>query len=70
MSDQERRELREFNGHMIEDLCELGEAVVDQYAAEIRRLSGKPVVHNYLPEGWTQARWDQALAEHRKHGEE
>lgn len=54
MTDAEKEEIRQYNGRMLEELCELGEMVV----------------HNYLPEGWTQSRWDKALAEHRKHGEE
>ena len=33
MTDEDRQ----FNGRMIEELCELGEKIIDLYAADIRK---------------------------------
>ena len=37
MTDEDRQ----FNGRMIEELCELGEKIIDLYAADIRKQAAE-----------------------------
>ncbi len=37
MTDEEREQMRQFNGATINQLCELGCAIVDAYAERLRK---------------------------------
>ena len=58
MTDLERNEFREFNGRMIEELCEIGEKIVDAYAQDIRRIALRQTA-NEVVSGLPRWRWQQ-----------
>ena len=62
MTDLERNEFREFNGRMIEELCEIGEKIVDAYAQDIRRIASNEIVSG-LPR-WRWQKFDAAKDYH------
>jgi len=55
MTEQERNEFREFNGRMIEELCEIGCKIVDLYVADIQKTAAEKC-------GMTKTEYRQAEA--------
>jgi hypothetical protein len=55
MTDQERNEFREFNGRMIEEMCEIGEKIIDLHVSAIRKSAAENA-------GMTPTQYQQAEA--------
>ena len=47
MTEQEREEFRQFNGNTINELCELGEKIIDLYAERLRKQVASAGDYNY-----------------------